>query len=151
MDLRDRVSRVFQSYDMRGIYPDEITPDIAYRVGRALAAYLDEAMRVEEPRVAIGRDMRLGSDQMANAVTLGLQAGGARRLHDVLHGGTIVEEVGLGEAVDHVGAAMGEHLVQVLLYMAQVAAAEIADACLDHTTPRISVSSILPEGLDSCE
>ncbi len=77
MDLRDRVSRVFQSYDMRGIYPDEITPDIAYRVGRALAAYLDEAMRVEQPRVAIGRDMRLGSDEMANAVTLGLQAGGA--------------------------------------------------------------------------
>jgi len=73
---RARVSRVFQSYDMRGIYPDEITPDIAYRVGRALAAYIDEAMRVDNGRVAVGRDMRLGSDEMACAVVHGLQEGG---------------------------------------------------------------------------
>ena len=76
MDLRTAVSRVFQSYDMRGIYPDEITPDIAYRVGRALAAYIDEAMRVDNGRVAVGRDMRLGSEEMACAVVHGLQEGG---------------------------------------------------------------------------
>ena len=76
MDLRAAVSRVFQSYDMRGIYPDEITPDIAYRVGRALATYLEEAMRAETRRVAVGRDMRLGSDEMACAVAHGLQDGG---------------------------------------------------------------------------
>ena len=76
MDLRTAVSRVFQSYDMRGIYPDEITPDIAFRVGRALAAYLEEAMRVETGHVAVGRDMRLGSDDMAAAVAHGLEAGG---------------------------------------------------------------------------
>jgi phosphomannomutase len=76
MDLRTAVSRVFQSYDMRGIYPDEITPDIAFRVGRALAAYLEEAMRVETGHVAVGRDMRLGSEEMAAAVVHGLQAGG---------------------------------------------------------------------------
>jgi len=76
MDLRTAVSRVFQSYDMRGIYPDEITPDIAYRVGRALAHYLGEAMRVEGGCVAVGRDMRLGSKEMACAVVHGLKAGG---------------------------------------------------------------------------
>ena len=76
MDLRTAVSRVFQSYDMRGIYPDEITPDIAFRVGRALAAYLEEAMRVDTGHVAVGRDMRLGSKEMACAVVHGLKAGG---------------------------------------------------------------------------
>ena len=76
MDLRSAVSRVFQSYDMRGLYPDEITPDIAYRVGRALAAYLDEAMRVDTGRVAVGRDMREGSVEMSAAVVNGLEAGG---------------------------------------------------------------------------
>ena len=76
MDLRTAVCKVFQSYDMRGIYPDEITPDIAFRVGRALAAYLDEAMRVETGHVAVGRDMRLGSDAMAAAVVHGLEVGG---------------------------------------------------------------------------
>ena len=73
---RARVSRVFQSYDMRGIYPDEITSDIAFRVGRALAAYLEEAMRVDTGRVAVGRDMRIGSEEMAAAVVNGLEAGG---------------------------------------------------------------------------
>jgi len=76
MDLRTAVSRVFQSYDMRGIYPDEITPEIAFRVGRALAAYLEEAMRVETGHVAVGRDMRLGSEEMAAAVVHGLKVGG---------------------------------------------------------------------------
>jgi len=76
MNLRTAVSRVFQSYDMRGIYPDEITPDIAFRVGRALAAYLEEAMRVETGHVAVGRDMRLGSEEMASAVVHGLEVGG---------------------------------------------------------------------------
>jgi phosphomannomutase len=76
MDLRERVSRVFQSYDMRGVYPEDLTPDIAFRVGRALATYLGEAMRIEAPRVALGRDMRHGSREIANAVIHGLHAGG---------------------------------------------------------------------------
>lgn len=76
MELRDAVSRVFQTYDVRGIYPDELTPDIAFRIGRALAAYLEEAMRVEKGHVAVGRDMRLGSEEMANAVVHGLEVGG---------------------------------------------------------------------------
>ncbi len=76
MELKEAVSRVFQAYDMRGIYPEELTPDIAFRVGRALAAYLEEAMRVETGMVAVGRDMRLGSEEMAAAVVHGLEVGG---------------------------------------------------------------------------
>ncbi|MBL7223705.1 MAG: phosphomannomutase/phosphoglucomutase, partial [Candidatus Brocadiae bacterium] len=76
MDLRSAVDRVFQSYDVRGIYPDELTTDIAFRVGRALAAYLAEAMRIEHGHVAIGRDMRTGSEDIAAAVAHGLEAGG---------------------------------------------------------------------------
>jgi phosphomannomutase len=76
MDLRTAVNRVFQSYDVRGIYPDELTPDIAFRIGRALAAYLEEAMRVEKGHVAVGRDMRVGSEAIAAAVVHGLEVGG---------------------------------------------------------------------------
>lgn len=74
-DLRTAVDLVFQTYDIRGRYPCPLTPDIAYRVGRALAAYLEEAMRVETGHVAIGRDMRHGSDELAAAVAHGLQEG----------------------------------------------------------------------------
>jgi phosphomannomutase len=76
MGLREAVSRVFQAYDVRGVYPDPLTPEIAFRVGRALAAYLDEAMRVEHGHVAVGRDMRRGSEEIAAAVGHGLEVGG---------------------------------------------------------------------------
>src|SRR5882672_760934 len=60
--------KVFKAYDVRGIYPDE--PD-AYAIGRA---YVDEF----EPRaIAVGRDMRLSSPSMAEAVTRGAADSGA--------------------------------------------------------------------------
>ena len=76
MDLQAAVNRVFQAYDVRGIYPDHLTPDIAFRVGWALAVYLDETGCTATRRVAIGRDMRIGSEEIAGAVARGLAAGG---------------------------------------------------------------------------
>ncbi|MBM4032077.1 MAG: phosphomannomutase/phosphoglucomutase [Planctomycetes bacterium] len=75
-DLRAAVDLVFQTYDIRGTYPRPLSPEIAYRVGRALAAYLEEAMRVETGHVAIGRDARRGSDVLAAATAAGLKDGG---------------------------------------------------------------------------
>jgi phosphomannomutase len=62
--------RVFKAYDVRGIYPDELDEEGAYRIGRAYA----EAF---EPRaIAVGRDMRLSSPTLAEAVVRGaLDAG----------------------------------------------------------------------------
>jgi len=62
---------VFKAYDVRGIYPDELDEDGAYRIGRA---YVEEF----EPRaIAVGRDMRLSSPAMARAVVEGAADGGA--------------------------------------------------------------------------
>jgi phosphomannomutase len=62
---------VFKAYDVRGVYPDELDEDGAYRVGRA---YVEEF----EPRtVAVGRDMRVSSPSMARAVVEGAADGGA--------------------------------------------------------------------------
>jgi phosphomannomutase len=62
--------RVFKAYDVRGIYPDELDEEGAYRIGRAYA----EAF---EPRaIAVGRDMRLSSPPLADAIVRGaLDAG----------------------------------------------------------------------------
>src|SRR6185436_17954243 len=62
---------VFKAYDVRGIVPDELDADGAHRVGRAYVAAF-------EPRVmAIGRDMRLSSPDLAEALAAGAQEQGA--------------------------------------------------------------------------
>jgi phosphomannomutase/phosphomannomutase/phosphoglucomutase len=56
----------FKAYDIRGRLPDELNTDIAYRIGRAFAQYL------QPKRVIIGRDMRLSSNDIASALINGL-------------------------------------------------------------------------------
>jgi phosphomannomutase len=63
--------KVFKAYDVRGIYPDELDEAGAYAIGRA---YVDEF----EPRaIAVGRDMRLSSPSIAEAVMRGVADSGA--------------------------------------------------------------------------
>ncbi len=61
----------FKAYDIRGRLPDELNETLAYRIGRAYAAWL-------QPRqVAVGHDVRLSSPTLSAAVTEGLRDGGA--------------------------------------------------------------------------
>ncbi|GIU95241.1 MAG: phosphomannomutase [Gaiellaceae bacterium] len=62
---------MFKAYDVRGIYPTELDEEGAYRIGRATVEHF-------EPRsIAVGRDMRLSSPAMAQAVIEGAADGGA--------------------------------------------------------------------------
>jgi phosphomannomutase len=75
--------KVFQAYDVRGIYPTELDEAGAYAVGRA---YVEQF----EPRaIAVGRDMRLSSPTMAAALIEGAADGGA----DVLDIGMVGTEM----------------------------------------------------------
>ena len=60
----------FKAYDIRGRIPDELNTDIAYRIGRAYAEH------IRPNRVIVGRDIRLSSNEMADAVIRGLQDAG---------------------------------------------------------------------------
>ena len=57
---------IFKAYDVRGIYGQDLTDDIAYRIGRAAAQYLNVS------EIAVGRDMRLSSPQLAAALIQGI-------------------------------------------------------------------------------
>jgi phosphomannomutase len=57
---------IFKAYDVRGIYGQDLTDEIAYRIGRAAAQYLNV------PEIAVGRDMRLSSPQLASALMQGI-------------------------------------------------------------------------------
>ncbi len=61
----------FKAYDIRGRLPDELNPDIARRIGRAYATFL------QPRRVVVGRDVRLSSAELCAALAEGLCAGGA--------------------------------------------------------------------------
>jgi phosphomannomutase len=56
----------FKAYDIRGRLPDELNPDIAYRIGRAYA------ISIQPKRVIVGRDIRLSSDEITAALSEGL-------------------------------------------------------------------------------
>ena len=60
----------FKAYDVRGRVPEELDDRLAYRIGRAYAAYL------KPKRVAVGRDMRLSSALLVDALASGLTEAG---------------------------------------------------------------------------
>src|SRR5437870_1254198 len=57
---------IFSAYDVRGIYGENLTDEVAYRIGRAATLYLNV------PEIAVGRDMRLSSPQLADALLQGM-------------------------------------------------------------------------------
>ncbi len=57
---------IFSAYDVRGIYGETLNEETAYRIGRAAAQYLNV------PEIAVGRDMRLSSPQIASALIRGI-------------------------------------------------------------------------------
>jgi phosphomannomutase len=89
----------FKAYDIRGRVPEELNEDLAYRIGRAYAAFLSPA------RVAVGRDVRVSSLPLTAALIAGLNDSGVEvrdlglcgteqvyfyTFHLELHGGIMV-------------------------------------------------------------
>ena len=64
-------AEIFKAYDVRGLYPQELTEETARLIGRAYVAYLDAKM------IAVSRDMRLSSPSLAAAFIAGAREQGA--------------------------------------------------------------------------
>jgi phosphomannomutase len=69
--LGPEVKKLFKAYDIRGIVPQELNADIAYRIGRALVAFL----KVDQ--VVVGRDMRISGPTLQAALMDGIRDQGA--------------------------------------------------------------------------
>ena len=61
----------FKAYDIRGRMPDELNPDIAWRIGRATAEYL------KPKTIVVGGDIRLSTPELKAALSDGLRSGGS--------------------------------------------------------------------------
>ncbi len=79
----------FKAYDIRGRIPSELNDDVAYRIGRAYAAF------VKPKSVVVGRDIRLSSELLGKALEQGLLDSGVRRARHrpVRHGGRLLRDV----------------------------------------------------------
>jgi phosphomannomutase len=60
----------FKAYDVRGRVPEELNPDIAYRIARAYAEY------IRPESVVLGRDMLLSSEALCSALAQGFAEAG---------------------------------------------------------------------------
>ncbi len=65
------IASLFKAYDVRGVVPDELTSDVAYRIGRAIVTYLGC------DQIAVGRDMRVSGPALSGALIDGLRDQGA--------------------------------------------------------------------------
>lgn len=73
----------FKAYDVRGVVPEELNPDIAYAIGRAFADATDAKT------VCIGYDIRLSGPDLYEGLAKGLNDAGV----DVVHLGLIGTEM----------------------------------------------------------
>jgi phosphomannomutase len=96
------MSGIYKAYDIRGIYPTELSAPIARQIGLAFQHVLDDEDRQRGKSVVVSRDMRNSSPVLATALIDGITAAG----FDVV-------DIGLAStpmnyfAIGHTGAAGG--------------------------------------------
>lgn len=61
---------VFKAYDIRGVVPDQLNPDLARKVGAAFAGF------ARSPRILVGHDMRPSAPLLVEAFTEGVTSRG---------------------------------------------------------------------------
>ena len=69
------LSEIFKAYDVRGIYGQNLTEDIAYKIGRAFVYFL----KCRE--VIVGADMRISSPKLSKAFMKGVTGQGANAIN----------------------------------------------------------------------
>jgi phosphomannomutase len=65
------LTRIFKAYDVRGVVPDELDPNVARLIGAAFAEWSGER------EILVGRDARLSSPELAAALIEGIASRGA--------------------------------------------------------------------------
>ncbi len=56
---------IFKAYDIRGVYPDQLNEELAYKIGAAFAWLLIKENPEKKLKVIVSRDMRLSSPNLS--------------------------------------------------------------------------------------
>ena len=70
------MGRLFGTDGVRGIANKELTPELAYKVGRA-GAYVLTCETSHRARIVVGKDTRISGDVLENALIAGILSVGA--------------------------------------------------------------------------
>ncbi|HLL82758.1 MAG TPA: phosphomannomutase/phosphoglucomutase [Longimicrobium sp.] len=68
---------IFRQYDIRGVVGPDVTVEVAEQIGRAFASLAVRRLGKPRPTLALGRDNRLTSEDLAAGVRRGMVAAGA--------------------------------------------------------------------------
>jgi phosphomannomutase len=68
-------SKIFKAYDIRGLYPEEINEEAAYRIGRAMVRFLGAK------DIVVGKDIRSSSDSLYEKLKAGIMDEGANVIY----------------------------------------------------------------------
>jgi phosphomannomutase len=99
---------IFKAYDIRGVYPDQIDEEAAWRIGHATARFLQSKLegyargQTKSQSIVVGRDMRAHSPSLAQALIEGMTALGA----NVIDIG-MIDTPQIYFAINHLGACGG--------------------------------------------
>jgi len=99
---------IFKAYDIRGIYPDQLNEDAAWKIGNATATFLRSMLRgydrglANRQSLCVGHDMRLHSKALAEALIRGMNAAGA----NVIDVG-MIDTPQIYFAINHLGTCGG--------------------------------------------
>jgi phosphomannomutase len=99
---------IFKAYDIRGVYPDQINEEDAWKIGCATARFLRSLLRGYErgqantQSLCVGRDMRTHSEAIAKALIEGMNAAGANAI-DI----GMIDTPQMYFAVNHLGTCGG--------------------------------------------
>lgn len=104
----ESIKKLFKAYDVRGIHPDPLDEEAAWRIGHAAASFLRTALsgldRADPSAcsVVVGRDMRKSSPALAAALIEGIRSTGA----GVIDIG-MIDTSQIYFAINHLGSAGG--------------------------------------------
>ncbi|MCH2135752.1 MAG: phosphomannomutase/phosphoglucomutase [Phycisphaerales bacterium] len=70
--MHKQLDAVFKAYDVRAITPDPLSADVVCAIGAGAGRFLGEESAEDRPSVVVGRDMRLTSPDLAEALIDGL-------------------------------------------------------------------------------
>ena len=101
-------SAIFKAYDIRGVYPDQLDKEAAWKIGYASARFLRSLLRGYQrgqrnaQSVCVGRDMRTHSEKLAHALIEGMNATGT----NVIDIG-MIDTPQMYFAINHIGTCGG--------------------------------------------
>jgi phosphomannomutase len=99
---------IFKAYDIRGIYPDQLDEQAAWKIGHASAQFLRSMLRGYDrgmsnaQSICVGRDMRSHSQSLRNAMVEGMNTAGA----NVIDIG-VIDTPQMYFAINHLGTCGG--------------------------------------------